>query len=411
MKQVFNLLCGTVDLTVTGAYPERLLNLCAQENLVFWGLNWYDEHTINLCVRRRDLAEFETLCRRIGCERQVVGRKGLPFFLERFRRRYAFLLGLVCSISAVCILSGFILTIEVSGNTAVSAAEILFQLRTQGVRPGAYGPSLDRKEISQAILLQMDELSWMTLNLYGTRLEVLVMEAVKPPELETEDGVYDVVATADGLITKLEALSGEALVSVGDIVTKGQVLIRGNVELKPPAYSDAPSQWLQVRANGVVQARTWRTISASIPLSSQVKEYTGEEKTVWVLDFFGSRVDFFGNNSTFRANYDKINSIRQLSLPGEVVLPVYFGMETYRGYEVAHVSINQEAAQSMLEERLLVYLRQMISGDGEIVATEFSARVRDGLLTVTLTAECLESIAKQVSATPLAAEPGINAEE
>jgi len=220
-----------------------------------------------------------------------------------------------------------------------------------------------------------------------------------------------VVATADGLITKLEALSGEALVSVGDIVTKGQVLIRGNVELNPPAYSDAPSQWLQVRANGVVQARTWRTISASIPLSSQVKEYTGEEKTVWVLDFFGSRVDFFGNNSTFRANYDKINSIRQLSLPGEVVLPVYFGMETYRGYEVAHVSINQEAAQSMLEERLLVYLRQMISGDGEIVATEFSARVRDGLLTVTLTAECLESIAKQVSATPLAAEPGINAEE
>ena len=38
MKKLINLLQGYVELKVTGAFPERLLNLCAQHRLRFWKL-------------------------------------------------------------------------------------------------------------------------------------------------------------------------------------------------------------------------------------------------------------------------------------------------------------------------------------------------------------------------------------
>ena len=38
MKKLINLLRGYVEILVTGAFPERLLNLCAQNRLKFWKL-------------------------------------------------------------------------------------------------------------------------------------------------------------------------------------------------------------------------------------------------------------------------------------------------------------------------------------------------------------------------------------
>ena len=50
-----NLLRGTVVLCVTGPFPERLLNLCAQHRLDFWQLEWLDDHTVRFTARRHQL--------------------------------------------------------------------------------------------------------------------------------------------------------------------------------------------------------------------------------------------------------------------------------------------------------------------------------------------------------------------
>lgn len=78
-------------------------------------------------------------------------------------------MGLALTLCAVAFLSRFILVIEVSGNEQVPTAVILSQLRQLGVRPGVYGPSLDRQQIAQEALLELEGLSWMGINLHGTR--------------------------------------------------------------------------------------------------------------------------------------------------------------------------------------------------------------------------------------------------
>ena len=203
MKRAMNYVRGTATLTARGLFPERLLNLCAQEGVPCWGGEWADSQTLRLVTFRRKLPVLRRLAQRAGCDIQVEGRWGLPDFLGRFRQRYAFLLGLALSLLAVCILSRFVLTIEVTGNEKVPTARILSQLRQEGVRPGVYGPGLDRTAIAQRALRDLEELSWMSINLYGTRLEVVVREAVQSPEMVDTQGYYDVVAEADGIVTQV----------------------------------------------------------------------------------------------------------------------------------------------------------------------------------------------------------------
>ena len=237
MQKLINLLRGSVRLEVAGAFPERFLNLCAQRGVAFWGVEWRDGNVLRVTVARRDVRRAEALGERVLCDVVRLNRSGVPYFLGRFRKRYAFLAGLTLSLLAVCILSRFILTVDVVGNETVSTAQILSELRRQGVRPGTYGPSIDERKVSNEALLQLPGLSWMAINLHGTRAEVLVRETLPEPQVVDENELGDVVAEAPGIITHMEVEEGQALFQEGDTVLEGEVVISGAMRLDPPEYS------------------------------------------------------------------------------------------------------------------------------------------------------------------------------
>ena len=261
MNGIVNYLRGTARVSVSGPFPERVINLCAQERIDFWAVDWRDEHHVAITVRLAGISRLHVLAERVGCEVEVFCRWGLPVFVQKFRQRYAFVVGLALCLCAVGLAAQFILSVEVSGNEMVSETVILQHLQRFGVRPGAFGPGLDRRQIEQEILLEMKELSWMTINLFGTRAEVQVREAQKAPERVDESGFYHVVSEADGIVTHVEAELGDALVKEGDTVGAGDILISGTVTLEPPQYSELPNRYYDVHARGRIWARTWRVCS------------------------------------------------------------------------------------------------------------------------------------------------------
>ena len=395
MGRLMNYLRGMAQVRAEGPFPERLINLCAQEGVEFWGVEWLDGHTFTMLTRRRTLDRLEELAERGGCTVALESRRGLPDFLGRFRTRYAFLAGLAIALCAVGVLSRFVLVIAVTGNQKVPTAVILNQLRQLGVRPGVYGPSLDRRQLAQEALLGLEELSWMGINLYGTRLEVIVREPVDSPERLEEGGYFDVAARGGGMILRVEAEQGEAQVQEGDTVVEGDILISGVVSIQPPKYSDLPVRCYQTHARGRVWARTWRTLTASIPLEAQVKELTGAEKNRWSLIFFGKRIEIFGNSSISWPFYDKITTVHQAALPGGQALPLSLSRERLREYKTRAVPVDEGAAQALLEEELLKQLAGLIGEEGEVESTRFDAQVEGGALQVTLTAECREEIGRE----------------
>ena len=396
LLRLVNALRGSVRLEVEGAFPERFLNLCAQRGILFWNVEWMETTRLRLTVTRRGSRQAAALGERTLCTVTPAGRSGMPYFLARFRKRYAFWVGMGLSMAAVCVLSSFVLTIEVKGNTTVPTAQILTELRRQGLGIGTFGPGLDERTVGNKVLLQLPQLSWLSINLYGTRAEVLVREAVEAPELVDAQEYGSVVARASGIVTKVEALTGEAVVKVGDTVLEGETLISGTVHLEGPAYSDTPEiGQIQVRASGRVYARTWRTMAAQLPLEAQVKRYTGEETNLWSVTALGRRTDFFGKGGISFDRYDKISRTWTLTLPGGEEMPLAVQRETCRAYELETLAVEPDAAQAMLKQRLLEALEEAV-GEGEIVSTEFAAKTADGMLKVTLQAECWEEIGEFV---------------
>ena len=392
LLRLVNALRGSVRLEVEGAFPERFLNLCAQRGILFWNVEWMEATRLRLTVTRRGSRQAAALGERTLCTVTPAGRSGMPYFLARFKKRYAFWVGMGLSMAAVCVLSSFVLTIEVKGNTTVPTAQILTELRRQGLGIGTFGPGLDERTVGNKVLLQLPQLSWLSINLYGTRAEVLVREAVEAPELVDAQEYGDVVARASGIVTKVEALTGEAVVKVGDTVLEGETLISGTVHLEGPAYSDTPEiGQIQVRASGRVYARTWRTMAAQLPLEAQVKRYTGEETSLWSVTALGRRADFFGKGGISFDRYDKISRTWTLTLPGGEEMPLAVQRETCRAYELETLAVEPDAAQAMLKQRLMEALEEAV-GEGEIVGTEFAVETADGMLKVTLQAECREEI-------------------
>ncbi|MPM29619.1 hypothetical protein SDC9_76159 [bioreactor metagenome] len=395
MKKIINFFRGSVTVTITGAFPERFLNLCAQRGVPFWSLAWLDPYTLRLRVLRRDSRKLDAIGERTLCTISLTERKGLPFFLHRFRERYALLAGLALSIAAVCLLSQFIMVIDVTGNENISTAAILTELDRQGVRPGVYGPSLNLRETSHEVLLCLPKLSFMAINLHGIRAEVIVREANLPPDIVDEKTPADIVSTATGIITRMEVLSGEPLVKEGSTVLAGEVLISGVMDIKEPAYSTVDMGVRLVHAQGRIYARTWHTLRAVIPLEAGVKLYSGEETARYSLTFFGKRFNFYSKDFISSNNYDKISKTKALTLPGGFTLPISFRKEIYRSYELLPCPTDEAEAKALLENSLGKALRATV-GEGEILRTDITSEAANGLLTVTLLAECSEQIGREV---------------
>lgn len=396
MKKLINLLQGYVEILATGAFPERLLNLCAQNRLQFWRLCWIDETSFTFRVALKDRKRLDGLAQRSMCELTEQGRRGAAVVAAGMRRRWGFLLGLALCLGAVGLLSRFLLVIEVAGNETVPTAVILSQLQRVGVRPGAYGPAIEEREVANTALIGLPELSYMAINIYGTRAEVVVREAEKMPELLDEGTPSDVVAAADGIIEHIHVDTGRAMFGDGSIVLRGETLISGELDLKEPEGGTVDLGYLVVHAAGTVTARTWRTLEETVPLTAAVKEYTGEEHTGYSLRLLWFDMDFFQNSSILQGRYDKIAETKEWTLFGRP-MPAALTTVTWRGYTLREEPIDQDEAAARMEELLRLRLdRLMEARRGEVLRTDFVTCIDGGRLSVKLLAECREEIGRTV---------------
>lgn len=287
MQKGANFIRGWADVRVTGAAPEEFFNLCAQRDIRFWRLRKEDAGSWTCRASFLDYPKLADIALRSQCEVALLGRGGVTGLVWKLRYRYALLIGLVVCLGLVTVLGQVVLTVRVSGNVEVPTGAILSQLKAQGVKPGAFGPSLDTRQIGHAVILELPELAWMTINLRGTVAEVVVREGKPRPELMEEDEIAHIVARHPGIITKIQTTRGQQLVEKGDTVAAGDTLIGSWVDFEEPEYYVGDMGGMTVRATGRVWARTWHTLRAAIPLEGQAKCLTGRDKSRWSLEILG----------------------------------------------------------------------------------------------------------------------------
>lgn len=388
LEKVLHQLQGEVRVRVTSAFPERVLNLCGARKIAFWEVKWVSPTEFTCRLNRRDWYRLRRAAKDLDCVLKLEKKAGVPFFLGRFRRRQVLLACLALCAAALFFGSFFIWDFTVEGNTTVPTEEILRALEENGITLGTFGFSVDAENLRNHVLLEIPELSWITVNVSGCRAYVQVRERVPKPELVSRRTPSNVVARRAGLILKMQALSGVKCALPGTTVEEGQILISG--------VEDTGTFGARVMSGmGNVTARTWYTLSAKMPLTVEQKSYTGEKHTRLALVFGTHRIKFFPNSSDSGADYDTISTKQKWSLFG-LPLPVTTAQESRRYYTWQTVTRAPQAAEAEAEKILTDYLHTLVDPYGTVSSTLATSRRSGDTLTVTLRAECVETIGQTV---------------
>ncbi|MGM9618467.1 MAG: sporulation protein YqfD [Oscillospiraceae bacterium] len=390
MNRLLHLAEGKVRVRVESAFPERVMNLMSSHGLRFWDVQWRSALEFSCTVSRKDYRRLRELTENLGCAVTAESRRGAPYFARRFRRRCALVASLALAVMALALGSFCIWDFEIEGETEVSDEEILRTLSQYGVRLGAFGLSIDSEELRNHVLLDLPELSWIAVNVSGFKAHVQVRPRLRTPEIVDAETPVNIVARCDGVVQKIEPLGGEAVVLPGTTVKEGDLLISG--------ASDRGGAEVQLlAAMGRVEARTWYTLTAELPLTVREKCYTGEEKSTLSLCFGSRLIKIFGNSSYCEGEYDKITNRTKWDLFGLLSLPVSTVRESLRFYETEERAVPAAEAKAAGEELLQAYLATLLGEDGSVLAQLCTAEERSGVLRVTLRAECLEQIGRAVA--------------
>lgn len=385
MYDFFNSLPGSVSYLVSGVLPEGFLNACVKSGAEILSVRRIDDYSLLIRAAARDRKKLEAAAVKAGCSLQLTGTGGSVKLGGLIKRR---VVPIVCLLLLTALLFAsrlFIWEISVVGNGTVPAGKILDVLSDCGVDYGSFWPNLTADLVRSQALLQLPELSWLTVNIYGSRAEVIVRERVEKPDILSEGTPADIVAEKAGVVEEVRALIGTAQVRKGTAVLEGDTLISGGVEstFSPPRLLHS---W------GSVTALTYYEISAQIPATEWVKSYTGGEKSRWSLIIGEERLNFYGNSSIYDASCDKITSVWDLGIEGLFRLPVSIVRERSVFYELTERERDRSQVQGALEEVLHARLTEEIGESGEIISESFSASEYDGVITVCLRAKCREEI-------------------
>lgn len=378
-------LTGSARLTVTGASPQDYLNLLTREGIAFWSVERSDELHYHLCVPIRNEEQARKLATRCFCTVELTERRGLPVLLRKALRRPVLLLGAAVAIALIFLLQSRIWVIEVKGNDRVPQETILRALAELGIKPGE-NADYEPQRIKMQMLNAVPELSWLAANRTGGKITVLVTERDIKQEGAAKPPAGSLVASSDGVITDYSISEGMRLISRGDTVTAGQILVSG--------LEDYGLCLRAVCAEGEIYAQTWRAGCLVTPAYSLEKKYTGREWTEVSLLIGRKRIKICGNSGKTVGSCDKMINVKRLRLPG-YAFPIALETAVYREYTLSARPKDPAAVRRRLENAWETQTcADMIAG--VIGQTDYRFSRSDALCVLRAESACNEMIARLV---------------
>jgi similar to stage IV sporulation protein len=387
--RLWHYLKGYVIIIVTGIYAERFINICTRRQILLWDMERLDQRTVRMKMSIRGFKASRTAARKSRCRVRIEAKKGFPYLISRYKKRKGFLAGVVVFAVIIYAMTSIIWYIEITGNNKVGTDVLINQINEMGIYRGAAKRFINPKLVADTLMLKNSELSWVGVEVKGTGLYITVKEGIEPPAIVPYDEPCNVVAKTDGMIISIHAKNGLEMVRKGDTVTKGQVLISGNLESFYPEFGEK-----QVHAMGEVIARTWYEIKKEIPGKRVTRVRTGKEFNKYSIYFLDFLIPLPSGENPFElfetVTYDKTPVIgNRYRLP--------FGLTVQNFFEVEEqvTELSSEEARELAQAAAVRELNARIPEDAEVVDQQMQITKENGKEYITVIMECVEDIAME----------------
>ncbi|MBR7091353.1 MAG: sporulation protein YqfD [Clostridia bacterium] len=250
---------GKVLVRMHGLNLDRVLNAIPNTLGKITNIHRIDSTNVQFCIRASILpkliAKYDNSCYTI----HIVRYYRHFDIIDILFRRFGLVLGILISTIILFVLNLFCLGYHINCQDDDLRMEIQSYLDTHNV-VGSMHSSIDYHLLQSALVAEFDTLSLVDISRRGVYL-IINTTIATPPNIPNTNTSGDIVASTDGVITRMHLVSGTALVSVGQTVHRGQTLIAGY-------YTDIFGNTVECEAEGTVYAKHWFSSTIDYPIHS-----------------------------------------------------------------------------------------------------------------------------------------------
>lgn len=386
--KLWNYIRGYVVIRVQGLTLEKFINMCTVRNIYLWDVKRVGNTVLEAKIGIKGFKDLRKIVKKLGCKVSIRKKQGYPFWIYKLKKRKMLLIGAFFCFLLLIFISTFIFSIEIAGNENVETAEIVYKLNTLGLKPGTNRYFINLRKLENQLLLDMNRLAWVGIEIKGVKAKIEVVEKIAPPSRIDKNTPCNVVAKKNGVIEKIIARNGDAVVEKGDIVKKGDILISGIVQLEPIGGS------MLVHSYGDVYAKTYYEATKSKGLTEIKKEKTGQKLVKRILSLGSIELSLNKGKVPYEFYIIEKKSKRPLQWR-KIGLPVELITEEYYEVNKIKITIDEMEAKNYVHKRALDDILEEIPFEAEILNTQVDFVAKDGVLYGKVTVEVLENIAEQ----------------
>lgn len=379
---------GMITVKVSGKGLERFINALVRSNISVWNLKRdVAEQQLIFTIGLDDAKKLRHFARKYGCKVSFSKRTGLPFFVKKLFKNGGFLAGSMLFLIVIFLLSNMIWDIEITGADPATEYKIEKLLKEIGVKKGQLQFLVETPEsIQQHLTNNIDEITWVGVELSGTAYYLRVVEKSEPEKTE-KSGPQHLVAKKKAVIVDMFVEEGEPQVEIHEHVTPGQILVSGEIGNE--------DQTRLVSAKGEVYGEIWYKSEVVLPIESRFQVFNGNEERKYSLKMGNLAVPLWGIGKTDFKSFEKETDIREFNFL-KWKLPVMFVTDVYRESEQITRKYSDKDALEVAKEMARRDLKNILPDDALIKSEKIlHHRNENGKVYLTILFHVYEDIAKE----------------
>jgi similar to stage IV sporulation protein len=373
LKKLIHWLRGILVIQIGGIAPERFINLCCNRRINIWDLRKKEE-AFQFHILASDYKKLKPIARKTKILPRIIRKSGMPFFLHRYRKRKVFFGGVILCLIFIYILSLYIWDISFLG-TGKHTPEALTKFLTENhIYTGILKSKVNCQEIEETMRLTYTDIGWVSAEIKGTRLIIKIKETNMPISASKAIKPSHMVATKDAIIKSLITRSGTPMVSEGDVVKKGDILVSGIVNIMGDFEEILGKE--VVIADADIRCKTYYDYRKSFSMNYTKKNYSGREKKGYYLNAFQKKLFLYNPRNSYPM-YDIIVNEKKLHITDSFYLPFSFGGIVVREYDEVKLKYHEEEAIRIANARLERYINELIENDVLIIENNVKITFKD----------------------------------
>lgn len=337
---------------------EKFINLLKRKNVDMWDIKKVGK-SIQFKISKKDYENNFIFFKEMNLlpKRKV----GVSYKLKTLSFRLGFIVGIFIIFLYCMFYKTYTWKIEVIGNKTVKIYDIENKLKQSGYKMPLKIASIDTRLIEKTVYEQFKIFKFVEVYVEGVKLVIFVKEKEKEDYVVEDNSPKSIIATKTAVIKKTTVKSGTLMVNEGDVVDKGQILVKGS-------RKNSEEETELICSDAEILGLTYYKFILTESKKKLILKETGKKNKFLRMVFGNKHVNVFANENKFNKKSEIIN---HYTIP--LITDIFkIRFEVVKQYEMKTCSkiITKDYAKNKMTIEVFEKLEKMCSEKSKIEKKE-----------------------------------------